>query len=109
MKLRGFLETVETFMEAHHWVLIMAGVLKTLAFLAFVMHWAACGWHAIGKVSEAETSGEVTWITLVGGFDSLTAFQRYSWSLYFTMTTMTTVGYGDIHPTNITECSFALF
>ena len=27
--------------------------------------------------------------------------EKYAWSLYFAVTTMTTIGYGDIGPTNI--------
>ena len=43
-------------------------------------HWIACGWYLIWQVKE-----------FVG-------FEKYTNSLYWTLTTLTTVGYGDISP-----------
>lgn len=36
-------------------------------------------------------------------------FERYVWSIYFAVTTMTTVGYGDITPANVYEAGLLIF
>jgi len=38
----------------------------------------------------------------------LTVFQQYIRSLYFTIATLTTVGYGDYHATNTDEAIFIM-
>jgi voltage-gated potassium channel len=48
-------------------------------WLVLLTHWFACGWLALHGVNEAET-----------------ALTNYIQSLYFAVTTLTTVGYGDV-------------
>jgi hypothetical protein len=36
-------------------------------------------------------------------------FIKYTYALYFAVTTMITVGYGDIHPVNYIEALFVIF
>jgi len=74
-------------------------------FLLFaVTHWGACAWYLVGVT---EHSGGPTWITAHIGPD-LHIMDRYIYSLYFTLTTMTTVGYGDIAAQNLREVAFVL-
>ena len=47
------------------------------------------------------------WIT-TGSYESLDTNDLYLVSFYFTITTMTTVGYGDISATNFAERIFAI-
>ena len=42
------------------------------------------------------------WI-LVNNLGDLGPYEKYIYSLYFTLTTMLTVGYGDISPVNVNE------
>lgn len=60
--------------------------------LAFIfVHWIACGW------------------ILIRGVDlHLAKYTNYINSLYWTVTTLTTVGYGDIAPTNNNEKLFSI-
>ena len=73
----------------------------TIFLCSFLMlcHIITCLWvFATQFVAEEELS----WI--VGGdFGELDTADRYLVSLYFTITTITTVGYGDISATNATE------
>eukprot|EP00747_Dinoflagellata_sp_TGD_P051034 gnl/TRDRNA2_/TRDRNA2_147119_c0_seq2.p1 gnl/TRDRNA2_/TRDRNA2_147119_c0~~gnl/TRDRNA2_/TRDRNA2_147119_c0_seq2.p1 ORF type:complete len:568 (-),score=68.50 gnl/TRDRNA2_/TRDRNA2_147119_c0_seq2:61-1764(-) len=84
----------------------MCSLGKVIAMLGGVTHWAACCWHAIGTIPSEEN----TWITekLWDQPANLTTYQRYLMSVYFTLTTMTTVGYGDISPVNYTEVLYGI-
>lgn len=57
--------------------------------LALTMHVAACIWVAIG------TNNTGTWVD-DGNFRDAGEFTLYITSLYWVVTTLTTVGYGDI-------------
>jgi voltage-gated potassium channel len=60
--------------------------------LSLVAHWIACGWIIIGGV----------------GTDSTAYSEIYSLAIYWTVTTMTTVGYGDITPHGIYQRLYAV-
>ena len=61
-------------------------------WISLVAHWIACGWIALGGIAE----------------DGAGYFRTYLRSLYFSVTTLTTVGYGDISPQSNTQTIFAI-
>merc|ERR1719401_740225 len=72
--------------------------------LSGITHWGACIWYAVGNQDLDET-----WVkTKLDAVNATDLGARYVWSLYYTLTTMTTVGYGDITPQNYDECRFAI-
>lgn len=71
----------------------------------FVAHLFACFWHYLAMQTD---SSQRTWMT-EGGFDRESATNQYVASLYYTIVTMLTVGYGDIHPTNPSERAYSVF
>lgn len=73
----------------------------------FVAHVFACFWHFLALPSTT-TANERTWIT-EGGFDDDSPTIQYIAALYYTIVTMLTVGYGDIHPTNPAERAYSVF
>ena len=99
---------VSKFLRYHSPALIFSvrkrsSLLKLSAVIFFLAHWCACIWYLIGANGSANN-----WIAdsqLEG--DSLA--NRYVASLYFTITTMMTVGYGDIVPSSTNERIFATF
>jgi len=108
-KLTTALEQFQLHLESNHVFVFTISVVRSLISLFYAMHWSACAWYAVGSQDIPET----TWIehlqeTKSVGQGSLSLMQRYFWSLYFTMTTMTTTGYGDISPQNDDECRFTL-
>ena len=73
----------------------------TLAFqVFFVAHFVGCFWFFITIQDNDVTTP--TWLTTYG-YDKKDLISQYIASLYWTFTTLLTVGYGDIHATNSSE------
>jgi CRP-like cAMP-binding protein len=71
----------------------------------FIVHWMACIWWGVSRPISPRP-----WFTdsgpdgmFYGRLENVHVSAQYLMSLYFTFTTMTTVGYGDIHQINPAE------
>lgn len=60
--------------------------------MIFIAHWISCGWLVIRP-----------------GTEGTEPIMRYLDALYWSLTTITTVGYGDITPVTATEKAYAIF
>ena len=69
----------------------------------YIAHLMACLWYIVGSVSSENT----TWMTISKITDSNWE-SKYINSLYFSVYTMVTVGYGDISPSNLYEKLFCI-
>jgi len=78
-------------------------VVKFLISILILMHWMACTWFFTAFAAAFPPD---SWAVRAGIGDAGPVAQ-YIRSLYWTITTMTTVGYGDITPTRPTEYVFA--
>ena len=81
-------------------------VIEILLRELLVSHFLACIFYTIGK--DQSTHHASTWLTSVYFEDSST-FEIYITSLYWSITTMCTVGYGDIKPKTTNEIIFSIF
>jgi hypothetical protein len=69
-----------------------------------VIHFIACAWIFIGKWNIDEPDN---WI-IMNEFLDMSQHQLYAIGLYWSVTTITTVGYGDIHAQNTTEHIYSI-
>lgn len=68
-------------------------------------HLSACMWYLIAKLQDFDPD---CWVTRLGYIDA-TPLEIYIISFYWTLTTVTTVGYGDINAGTTVERVFNLF
>lgn len=71
-----------------------ASIFLLIFFVFWVVlcaHWIACGWLALRGISA-----------------EITPFENYLQAIYWCVTTLTTVGYGDIHPSTPAQMAFSM-
>ncbi|KAI8532145.1 hypothetical protein RHMOL_Rhmol11G0190700 [Rhododendron molle] len=80
---------------------------RLLSVTVFLVHCAGCIYYLL---ADKYPHGGRTWIGSVNpNFRETSLRVRYISALYWSMTTMTTVGYGDMHAVNATEMIFIIF
>ena len=89
-----------------------ARLIMMIAKLVYFAHFLACFWFGVSLLGEAEGM-ETTWTReydngRVAEPDAPTDV-KYMYSIYWALTTLTTVGYGDITPTNDIERVYTTF
>ncbi|CAG9311648.1 unnamed protein product [Blepharisma stoltei] len=77
-------------------------LIKFAIFVAIVVHVMGCLWYLIAKLDNFSPN---TWVARHGYIDS-DKTSCYIASIYFIFTTLTTVGYGDIHAYTKSERAF---
>eukprot|EP00928_Gymnodinium_smaydae_P063036 TRINITY_DN46736_c0_g1_i1.p1 TRINITY_DN46736_c0_g1~~TRINITY_DN46736_c0_g1_i1.p1 ORF type:complete len:919 (-),score=184.58 TRINITY_DN46736_c0_g1_i1:62-2818(-) len=98
-------ERSKILIEGNSVISFALGVLRVLILLVGITHWAACGWYAVGRKGLEDGK---SWMTKALPEESTNGV-RYLYAAFFSLTTMTTVGYGDITAQNPSEVSFAAF
>mmetsp|Transcript_6484 Transcript_6484/g.7871 ORF Transcript_6484/g.7871 Transcript_6484/m.7871 type:complete len:918 (-) Transcript_6484:222-2975(-) len=89
-------------------------LLKIFVIICFCAHWMACCWGLMANADWLTEGESITWFDLLV-LDSKDPelvddpYGQYIMSIYFAVMTLTTVGYGDIHPTNGTEHVVCIF
>ncbi|OIV99937.1 hypothetical protein TanjilG_26275 [Lupinus angustifolius] len=80
---------------------------KLICITLFAVHCAACFYYL---VAARYHDPKRTWIgATMDNFLEQSLWTRYVTSMYWSITTLTTVGYGDLHPVNSSEMIFDIF
>lgn len=114
LKLANVVREMESELSGEEAAYIMK-LSKLVFFITLCTHVNACLWHfmhALGKPDDDETLEADTWLINYWGLfneDWRTKSMGQNWlaSVYWTITTYTSVGYGDIIPQNDGERAFA--
>jgi len=81
-------------------------LLKVMLVIFYIVHWAACFFFFIADLERY--NGNPNWIEIFK-IDQLDPIDQYFASAHWALTTMTTVGYGDIAPSSNVEMFFGMF
>ncbi|KAF3331954.1 potassium channel AKT2-like isoform X1 [Carex littledalei] len=80
---------------------------RLLFVTLFLVHCAGCSYYLL---AESYPHQDKTWIgAVIPNFQQASLWIRYISSIYWSITTMTTVGYGDMHAENTREMIFNIF
>lgn len=73
----------------------------------FAVHFAGCIFYYLAAHYH---NPERVWLYLYSDeWQKLTTWDRYVTSIYWSIVTLTTTGYGDLHPVNVEEMTFDIF
>ncbi|XP_067626850.1 potassium voltage-gated channel unc-103 isoform X2 [Eurosta solidaginis] len=89
-----------------------------MATFVLIAHWLACIWYAIGNAERTLLTKNIGWLHSLGNdiqepyFDNNTGGptikSRYITALYFTFTSLTSVGFGNVAPNTDAEKVFTI-
>ena len=99
-----------------------AVLLLLMCSFALLAHWLACIWYFIGNIelADADTNPPIGWLDSLGrqinqpyNMSDLTGSgpdlqSKYVTALYFTLSSLTSVGFGNISPNTNTEKMFSI-
>ncbi|KAJ2946421.1 hypothetical protein O0L34_g12461 [Tuta absoluta] len=94
-----------------------AVLLLLMATFVLIAHWLACLWYAIGSWERPQLHAPIGWLDALANdvqatYENSTGpsmRSRYITALYFTCTSLTSVGFGNVAPNTDMEKGFTIF
>lgn len=80
-------------------------LVKLFFEVMFIAHLMCCGFYFASTLAEP---GQITWWSRLDMSKEQNLFEVYIVSIYYSYSTMTTVGYGDVHATNNPEMVYSI-
>ena len=102
-KFFSYLKTVSNYLKLESKYQEIIDMIKLVSYSLFLAHMLACLWYLISTLNPSKN-----WI-MAHGIQVESLLTKYVYSLYWTIVTIMTVGYGDIVPQNIYEVLFTSF
>lgn len=104
-KAMRFSKWVSDFMENMNMNVSLSRALKFLLALTFLVHLTSCAWYFVASMDDFSHD---TWI-MRGNYQDRSDTDNYLSSVYFTLTVLDTIGYGDIVPKTVNERILCIF
>uniref|UniRef100_A0A8D2Q2F8 Potassium voltage-gated channel subfamily H member 7 n=1 Tax=Varanus komodoensis TaxID=61221 RepID=A0A8D2Q2F8_VARKO len=96
-----------------------AVLMLLMCIFALIAHWLACIWYAIGNVERHYLAPKIGWLDSLGeqlgkhynqsdGSSGPSIKDKYVTALYFTFSSLTSVGFGNVSPNTNSEKIFSI-